>query len=654
MLVFSYSMNLNVIIVGNYAHEFSVISNQEILIHQLKLNVNISMNGNIYILYHIHMKPLQKMQDGNHFAYLDPIPVPNIPIEVNTIKSIDNGKRKQWTNKENNELYKCFILAKKQGITNCKGVYEIWRGRNPTIRPYMTPVKLQRRRNYLDGTLTESEKKCITEQCTKECLRSVSTTNVNIPQLCKTINRRIPLDRSLEELTKTKVSDSKHKACVCSICDCFIIGVEEIKWLNEEQLKAKESYLSVQFLESMAGRPMPVGLRNQYKIEGNNALSNLLLSPRAHVRDGKYMSCNTCFRHIVYSKSENPPKYAIRNNWCIGQIPDTLIEGGIDDILAASVARIRLFSNVYSYTAGAHKAIKGHHVFFVNDPKRIGESFEYIVKSGAAPEMYVMLCGRATPTQRDIIRRRCSVNTENYKTLLNWLIHNHPSYQGMDNLECCSQPILLSGFEETTNNTDEPKEEQVENVVEGEQMSFAPENEPSENTGPYQSEKELIFSYLGGKKPTLLLRNGDYIGSHKIKLIEIFPLAFPYGWGGPDEKRATKISKAAILRHYCHIALPQMHESQFLLVLCSMWQRMESFTKCIINCKSSFKSSTLAEKLSEVTLQEVETAAKYVLNGEETTNETLKKLFTSIKGHTSSIGHSNKAASYARHKLFLL
>ena len=87
MLVFSYSMNLNVIIVGNYAHEFTVISNKEILIHKLKINVNISMNGNIYILYHIHMKPLQKVQEGNHFAYFEPIPVPNIPIEVNTIKA---------------------------------------------------------------------------------------------------------------------------------------------------------------------------------------------------------------------------------------------------------------------------------------------------------------------------------------------------------------------------------------------------------------------------------------------------------------------------------------------------------------------------------------------------------------------------------------
>ena len=103
------------------------------------------MNDNIYILYHIHMKPLDQMQDGNHFAYLEPIPVPNIPIEINTIKSIDNDKRKQWTNTENNELYKCFILAKKQGITNCKGVYEIWRGRNPSIRSDMDPLKLQNR-----------------------------------------------------------------------------------------------------------------------------------------------------------------------------------------------------------------------------------------------------------------------------------------------------------------------------------------------------------------------------------------------------------------------------------------------------------------------------------------------------------------------------
>ena len=78
-----------------------------------------------------------------------------------------------------------------------------------------------------------------------------------------------------------------------------------------------------------------------------------------------------------------------------------------------------------------------------------------------------------------------------------------------------------------------------------------------------------------------------------------------------------------------------MQQSQFLLVICSTWQRMEAFTKCIINCKSSFKSSTLAEKLSEVTLDEVQTAAKHILSGEKTSNDTLKKYFqaSEVKNH---------------------
>ena len=159
---------------------------------------------------------------------------------------------------------------------------------------------------------------------------------------------------------------------------------------------------------------------------------------------------------------------------------------------------------------------------------------------------------------------------------------------------------------------------------------------------------------MSGKKPTLLFKNGDYIGGHQVELIDLFPLIFPYGYGGPDQRRATGVSKTCALRHYCRIALPQMQQSQFLLVICSMWQRMEAFTKCIINCKSSFKSSTLAEKLSEVTLDEVQTAAKHILSGEKTSNDTLRKLFASIRGQASSAGHSNEASSFARQKLFSL
>ena len=102
-------------------------------------------------------------------------------------------------------------------------------------------------------------------------------------------------------------------------------------------------------------------------------------------------------------------------------------------------------------------------------------------------------------------------------------------------------------------------------------------------------------------------------------LIELFPLIFPYGWGGPDAKRSTKVSKSAVLHHYCRIALPQVQHPQFLLVLCTMWQQMESFTKCIISCRSNIKSSTLADELSLLTQSQVTSAAKHLLSGEKQT-----------------------------------
>ena len=88
---------------------------------------------------------------------------------------------------------------------------------------------------------------------------------------------------------------------------------------------------------------------------------------------------------------------------------------------------------------------------------------------------------------------------DEYKAVLNWLIDNHPSYDGMERSESCPQPVLVGGFDEHTNNTDEYKDDQVKNTFEGEEMTFAPSNEPTQTTGPYQSTTEFILSHLGGK-----------------------------------------------------------------------------------------------------------------------------------------------------------
>ena len=48
------------------------------------------------------------------------------------------------------------------------------------------------------------------------------------------------------------------------------------------------------------------------------------------------------------------------------------------------------------------------------------------------------------------------------------------------------------------------------------------------------------------------------MSGHKVNLTDIFPIGLPYGFGGPDETRATRLSRSAVLRHYSHIALPQI------------------------------------------------------------------------------------------------
>ena len=98
----------------------------------------------------------------------------------------------------------------------------------------------------------------------------------------------------------------------------------------------------------------------------------------------------SCHKHVLYTSGDNPPKFAISNGWLIGEIPRSVVGHDIGYILAASVAKVRIFANVNSYLAGAHNTIKGHHNFFIHHPEYVGVCFEYMLQSGESPDMYAM------------------------------------------------------------------------------------------------------------------------------------------------------------------------------------------------------------------------------------------------------------------------
>ena len=148
-----------------------------------------------------------------------------------------------------------------------------------------------------------------------------------------------------------------------------------------------------------------------------------------------------------------------------------------------------------------------------------------------------------------------------------------------------------------------------ENIVDTVRFSYSPPDEAQESTGNYSNEADFISSEIKGQKPTLLFKKGKQVFDHLIKMEELFATKFPFGCGGLHETRHTKVSDVACLKHYSRIALPNFQSSDLLLVTCSLYQRLKAFQRCCITCKSPLDGVTIGEKLSQVTLSDIEEAS---------------------------------------------
>ena len=121
------------------------------------------------------------------------------------------------------------------------------------------------------------------------------------------------------------------------------------------------------------------------------------------------------------------------------------------------------------------------------------------------------------------------------------------------------------------------------------------------------------------------------MNGHKIKLVDLFPIHSLYGWGGPDEKgviksQAVKLCAIAVVLHFHRC---KNHSFYWYCVVCTR----ESILchKCIITFNSLINAPSLGEVLAQVTQQEVESAARYILNGKSTNNEILEKYVPVLK-----------------------
>ena len=186
--------------------------------------------------------------------------------------------------------------------------------------------------------------------------------------------------------------------------------------------------------------------------------------------------------------------------------------------------------------------------------------------------IYVVLTGRMTPDQKDIVRNQRELNQEFFLDLLRWFKDVHPGFEDVD-FNC--PEIELIEDPETENNTDVPGDPLVENKISGSVFYFTSSSEPTKDTAIYSTTKRLAIALLEKRTaPKLVVQGGEYATHKRSSLLEnVLPIQFPFGSGGPVLPRRTEISEELILKHYCSLSLKQFTKSDFLLIAKSLLDR---------------------------------------------------------------------------------
>ena len=116
MLIFSYVLKVNIVLVGNYLKEFLRNDMRVYFLRQnqrlkTSLHVWIPENPVIHLFFHAFSNPLQRTSNGNHFGYLESIPIPTFVVEPNVIKVVGEQPMKKKSECQGT-LLKDFVIEK--------------------------------------------------------------------------------------------------------------------------------------------------------------------------------------------------------------------------------------------------------------------------------------------------------------------------------------------------------------------------------------------------------------------------------------------------------------------------------------------------------------------------------------------------------------
>ena len=472
---------------------------------------------------------------------------------------------------------------------------------------------------------------------------------------------------ALKYLHRTQVEDTcagVHQAHVCVVCDCLILGTEELKRLQAHKLRAHNYRLSVKKYEEFYGEKLHDDLVKYYHLSG---YPGMLLSPRANYVTRKgYSCCASCYNNMAPRyNNKKAPRFSIANGFVIGAFPklqyfdgaghieDFDVETDLNEVTRALFSPTRTHGFIIAYTGGAHKSIMGHIQCYEVDQTMLGGAMSHIRHNEKLQNVYCVLSGRMTPTQRAIAKKKCQVNTAQYTAIANWFINEsgHSGFEGVPTPDECPQPMIIVD-EETQNNTDDTKDARVEESYGGSSYFFSSAQDPQARSSVYQTEKKFTMAMLNQQTPTLLVYGGKYADLRELPLEKMLPFAFPYGLGTPKQRRPVQVSVESCIQRYMRLAMPQFMRGDVILVMNHIYGRQLSYKSGIMTSRSKGygnSKSSLAEQVSQITVEELQRAAD---ESNPQLSDMVKKLLKSISTSCRALGHTPEAAAFARRCCF--
>ena len=188
------------------------------------------------------------------------------------------------------------------------------------------------------------------------------------------------------------------------------------------------------------------------------------------------------------------------------------------------------------------------------DQSHVGGALHKYRSTGAGKNIYVVLCGRMTPEQKNIVRRQAEMDTDLFMDLLTWFIKEsgHQGYSEVIPPDECPNPVVVLQEDDNENSTDDPVDPTLECQIQGKTYYFSSEAQnPTQDNSVFDNTEDFVEAMLTSTAPTMLMYGGNYLRGHEINLEDMFPIQFPFGSGGPTlgKKRKVDVSNEACIRY---------------------------------------------------------------------------------------------------------